>query len=87
MHYYYSGVASWGWFYDYHYAPRISGELLFNPSRYTPDSITDLKDIDKMTFNFKPGIPFKPFQQLMGVLPEASKKHIPEAYQVRSPNL
>ncbi|KAJ3538611.1 hypothetical protein NM688_g6492 [Phlebia brevispora] len=65
MYYYYRGVASWSWFYNYHYAPRIS----------------DLKGIDKMEFNFDLGKPFRPFQQLMGVLPAASKDLIPLAYQ------
>ncbi|KAG5652989.1 hypothetical protein H0H81_002814 [Sphagnurus paluster] len=65
MHYYYSGVASWGWFYDYHYAPRIS----------------DLRGVDRMAFEFELGRPFKPYEQLMGVLPVASKDHIPLAYQ------
>ncbi|KAJ7608732.1 exonuclease II [Roridomyces roridus] len=65
MHYYYSGVASWGWFYNYHYAPRIS----------------DLRGVDQMEFNFTLGRPFRPFEQLMGVLPVASKDHIPVAYQ------
>ncbi|KAK7056414.1 exonuclease II Exo2 [Paramarasmius palmivorus] len=64
MHYYFSGVASWGWFYDYHYAPRIS----------------DLKGLDTMSFQFDLGKPFKPFEQLMGVLPSASKELVPTAY-------
>ena len=35
-----------------------------------------------MNFSFELGHPFKPFEQLMGVLPEASKEHIPLAYRV-----
>ncbi|KXN84037.1 5'-3' exoribonuclease 1 [Leucoagaricus sp. SymC.cos] len=63
--YYYGGVPSWSWFYDYHYAPRIS----------------DLRDVDKMTFSFELGRPFKPFEQLMAVLPPASRQLVPEAYR------
>ena len=37
----------------------------------------DLKGVDKMSFNFELGKPFRPFEQLMGVLPEASKELIP----------
>lgn len=36
-----------------------------------------------MEFKFELGQPFKPFEQLMGVLPAASKDLIPVAYQVR----
>lgn len=36
-----------------------------------------------MTFDFALGRPFRPFEQLMGVLPSASKELIPPAYRVR----
>jgi 5'-3' exoribonuclease 1 len=36
-----------------------------------------------MKFDFQLGTPFTPFQQLMGVLPEDSKEHVPNAYRVR----
>lgn len=65
LHYYYDGVASWGWFYDYHYAPMIS----------------DLNNVESMAFEFQLGKPFRPFDQLMGVLPSLSSQHIPEAYR------
>ncbi|KAF8648106.1 hypothetical protein AX16_006403 [Volvariella volvacea WC 439] len=65
MHYYYTGVASWRWFYSYYYAPRIS----------------DLRGVDKMSFTFELGQPLRPFEQLMGVLPVASREHIPLAYR------
>lgn len=35
-----------------------------------------------MEFKFELGKPFRPFEQLMGVLPFASREHIPLAYQV-----
>lgn len=66
LQYYYNGVASWGWYYPYHYAPKIS----------------DLKDIVRFQdHNFNLGKPFKPYEQLMGVLPSLSKKLLPVAYQ------
>jgi 5'-3' exoribonuclease 1 len=86
MHYYYSGVCSWGWFYDYHYAPRISGMYHSldptSPKRSHTRIKTDFVGVDKMTFEFELGKPFRPFEQLMGVLPEASKELIPPPYRV-----
>lgn len=65
LRYYYSGCPSWSWYYRYHYAPRIS------------DIVKGLNQI----IRFTKSRPFKPFQQLMAVLPERSKKLLPIAYR------
>ncbi|KAF8442606.1 XRN 5'-3' exonuclease N-terminus-domain-containing protein [Terfezia claveryi] len=64
LFYYYRGVASWPWFYRYHYAPKIS----------------DIRKGLQANLNFKLGKPFRPFEQLMGVLPDRSKEIVPQAY-------
>ncbi len=64
--YYYKGVSSWGWFYPSHYAPFSS----------------DLRGFGDYNIEFAKGQPFKPFEQLLAVLPSQSKKLLPPCYQV-----
>ena len=66
LSYYYSGVPSWSWFFPYHYGPKV----------------TDVVDISEFKFDLQISTPFHPFEQLMGVLPAASGKHIPEPFRV-----
>ncbi|KAH9938476.1 XRN 5'-3' exonuclease N-terminus-domain-containing protein [Fomitopsis serialis] len=65
LQYYYQGTPSWTWYYPYHFAPFAA----------------DFEDIRTMNMDFNLGQPFKPFEQLMGVFPAASRQHIPEAFQ------
>jgi len=70
LHYYYQGVTSWSWFFPYHYAPMMS----------------DLVDLESLNLEYSMGKPFRPFEQLLAVLPPASMKHLPSAFHVFSPH-
>ncbi|EEB98505.1 hypothetical protein MPER_01971, partial [Moniliophthora perniciosa FA553] len=62
--YYYQGTPSWQWYYPYHFAPFAA----------------DFEEVDEMNIHFEIGQPFKPYEQLMGVFPAASRKHIPDPF-------
>ncbi|XP_048325818.2 5'-3' exoribonuclease 3 [Ziziphus jujuba] len=63
--YYFSSPPSWTWFYPFHYGPFTS----------------DLKGLSQVKMKFEKGSPFKPFDQLMAVLPPRSANALPKAYQ------
>ena len=66
--YYYQGCPSWQWYYPYHYAPFAS----------------DFEEIDEIIeeggIKFTLGKPFKPYEQLMSVMPAASSHTLPEQF-------
>ena len=63
--YYYQGCPSWTWYFPYHFAPFAS----------------DFQDIASLDIKFEKGQPFRPAEQLMGVLPAASRTLLPEIFQ------
>ena len=64
--YYFQGCMSWTWYYPHHYAPFAA----------------DFVDLDRMgPIRFEKGNPFKPYEQLMGVLPASSNHAIPEVFR------
>ncbi|KAH9627415.1 hypothetical protein KSS87_012065, partial [Heliosperma pusillum] len=63
--YYFSGIPSWDWYYPHYYGLFAS----------------ELKGLSQVKVKFQKGSPFKPFDQLMAVLPPKSAHALPKAYQ------
>ena len=62
--YYFQGCPSWTWYYPYHYAPFGA----------------DFKEIGNLQIEFNKGKPFRPYEQLMGVMPARSNHTIPKVF-------
>lgn len=62
--YYYQGCPSWTWYYPFHFSPFAA----------------DFTNLETMEVDFELGKPFRPYDQLMGVLPADSKTHLPRQF-------
>lgn len=62
--YYFQGCPSWEWYYPYHYAPFAA----------------DFKELTSIKLTFEKGQIARPFEQLMSVLPAASRDALPEVF-------
>jgi len=79
MYYYFQGVKNWHWYYPYHYAPMISDF----------SNIYQMLELQDSKLIFPPAEPFRPLEQLMGVIPPRSQHMLPEEYRnlLREPDL
>lgn len=62
--YYFQGCPSWTWYYPYHYAPFAA----------------DFVDMENQVVKFEKGIAFRPYEQLMGVMPASSNHTLPSCF-------
>jgi 5'-3' exonuclease len=72
--YYYKGCTSWDWYYPYHHAPTIKNiyEFAFNK---------ECGNEKWKSVRLHKSPPYRPFEQLMFILPPESKHLLPESYQ------
>lgn len=71
LYYYYKGCPSWNWYFKYHYSPRIS-DIAIGLNWL-------LEHNEQLTFELSH--PFRPFEQLMAVLPARSRNLMPSVYR------
>jgi 5'-3' exoribonuclease 2 len=69
--YYNRKCPSWSWYYPYRVAPLFS-DIYTNLTKFNLDINKDIQ--------FKQGIPYSPFQQLMFILPPQSKAIVPKPF-------
>eukprot|EP00924_Labyrinthula_sp_SR-Ha-C_P003829 augustus_masked-scaffold_3-processed-gene-6.57-mRNA-1 protein AED:0.05 eAED:0.05 QI:0/0/0/0.5/1/1/2/0/984 len=79
MAYYYTGCKSWKWFYPFHYAPFASD--MKSLAQFDKEIYGEGEGIPDILPGFGSSKPFKPLEQLLGVLPSKSAHALPKPLQ------